>query len=246
MYETTKSILIADDETGFSESMAALLSKEGHRCETAPDAEAAAEKLNHEQYDLLIADIHMPGNENLELVRHGPLAGTPVLLVTGEPSLESAIESVGLPVAGYLVKPIRFEVLKAAVSRALLMSQMSATFSRARKRLTHWSRELDESETMTKRAGADPRLGSVDAFVETTVRNVSDAILDMARLTVGLRGDNVPESDVCRFFRCPRREEYLDAIDETIEVLEKTKRAFRSKELGALRQRLETLRRTRT
>lgn len=245
MQELAAKILIADDETTFSASMAALLQKEGHLCETVPDAEAAVKKINQEQYDLLIADIHMPGNENLELVRNGHLDGIPVLLVTGEPSLESAIASVRLPVAGYLVKPFRFEELKAAVSHALELSQVYSTLSRAKERLAHWSHELDATEKMSKSSNAGAHSASVDAFVEATVRNVSDAILDMARLAVGLHSDEVPESDVCRFFRCPRRERYLDAIEETIEVLENTKRAFRSKELGILRHKLEKLGRER-
>lgn len=185
----------------------------------------------------------MPGNENLELVREGSLEGTPVVLVTGAPSLESAIESVRLPVAGYLVKPFRFEELKAAVSHSLELAQVYSTLLRAKERLTRWSVELDTSDLLRKGRARGAHSASVDSFVEATVRNVSEALLDMARLAVGLQRSDVPESDVCRFFRCPRRERYLEAIDETIDVLEKTKRSFRSKELGALRQKLQDLER---
>jgi CheY-like chemotaxis protein len=100
-------ILIADDEPTFLRSTADLLIREGYECDTAPDAPTAAEMLKRGGYDLLIADIKMPGNPDLELVSGMPqiAQGLPVILVTGYPSLATAIESVKLPVVAYLVKP---------------------------------------------------------------------------------------------------------------------------------------------
>ncbi|HRI38597.1 MAG TPA: hypothetical protein PLO50_08590, partial [Nitrospira sp.] len=47
--------------------------------------------------------------------------------------------------------------------------------------------------------------------------------------------------DVCRVLDCPRRVAYREALEGTVEVLEKTKFAFRSKELGLLRRKIEDL-----
>lgn len=61
-------ILIADDEVGFAEVTADLLREEGYVCDCAADAFAARRLLTGHCYDLLVADIKMPGNEELEFI----------------------------------------------------------------------------------------------------------------------------------------------------------------------------------
>jgi CheY-like chemotaxis protein len=65
------------------------------------------------EYDLLLTEIRLPGNEELELVwsayRSAP--GMPVIIYTRHPSLGSAIHSIQLSVTAYLVKPVEFNVL---------------------------------------------------------------------------------------------------------------------------------------
>src|SRR4030042_1592190 len=113
-------ILIADDEETFRNSIADLLRRGGYQCDCAPDAIVAAELLRSADYDLLIADIKMEGNFELEFIRELPqiAEGMPVILVTGYPSLRSAIESIQLPVAAYLVKPFEFEELLVQVQNS--------------------------------------------------------------------------------------------------------------------------------
>ncbi|MCI0692942.1 response regulator [candidate division KSB1 bacterium] len=64
--------------------------------------------LGKNRYDLLIADIKMPGNDELEFIEEPPAIaeGLPVILVTGYPSLNTAIKSTRLHVAGYMMKPL--------------------------------------------------------------------------------------------------------------------------------------------
>ena len=114
-------ILIADDEEIFLNSMADLLRREGYECGCAPDAIVAAELLRSNDYDLLIADIKMEGNFELEFIQDLPqiAAGMPVILVTGYPSMKSAIQSVQLPVVAYLVKPFEFKELLEQVEKSI-------------------------------------------------------------------------------------------------------------------------------
>ena len=106
-------ILIADDEKTFLAAMAQLLCNEGFECDCAEDATEVLEKLSKKTYDLLIADIKMPGNSNLELIRQlsQTAPAVSIILVTGYPSQQTAIEAVQLPVAAYLVKPVDFPQL---------------------------------------------------------------------------------------------------------------------------------------
>jgi PAS domain S-box-containing protein len=114
-------ILIADDEEIFLHTTADLLRRKGYECACAPDATSAANLLRDNRYDLLIADIKMPGNGELEFLHALPrlAPGLPAVVVTAYPSLQSAIQSIQLPVTAYLVKPVAFPELLAQVRTAL-------------------------------------------------------------------------------------------------------------------------------
>ncbi|QDU88817.1 Transcriptional regulatory protein ZraR [Pirellulimonas nuda] len=117
----TARILIADDEPLYLRTTGELLRKAGYSCECVGDARAAVEALSRETFDLVLSDLNMPGNAELELLRQGRARwpNTPLIVVTGVPSLPTAIESVRLGIADYLLKPVRFDDLLSSVRRAL-------------------------------------------------------------------------------------------------------------------------------
>src|SRR5574341_1431460 len=118
-------ILFADDEETFLRASCDLLRREGYACDGVPDASAAAQKLRVEKYDLLIADIKMPGNAELEFIQEVPKItdGLPVILVTGYPSTYTAIKSIQLPVMAYLPKPVDFGELLNQVRKGVERGQ---------------------------------------------------------------------------------------------------------------------------
>jgi DNA-binding NtrC family response regulator len=77
--------------------------------------------LRKKKYDLLIADIKMQGNSDLQLIKKLPefAPRMPVILVTGYPSLSSAVQSMKLPVVGYLIKPFEFSELLTVAQGAI-------------------------------------------------------------------------------------------------------------------------------
>lgn len=114
-------ILIADDEPLFLQTTAELLRKAGFRCTTAPNGSAALEALSQDRFDLVLSDLNMPGNMKLELLRTGRTnwPDIPLIVVTGAPSLPTAIESVRLGITDYLLKPVKFDDLLSSIRRAL-------------------------------------------------------------------------------------------------------------------------------
>lgn len=118
---TKARILIADDEPLYLRTTGQLLRKAGYECECVPDADAALEKLRNEPFDLILSDLNMPGNLKLELLQQGrrQWPHIPLIVITGVPSLPTAIESVRLGIADYLLKPVKFEDLLASVRRVL-------------------------------------------------------------------------------------------------------------------------------
>jgi DNA-binding NtrC family response regulator len=106
-------ILLADDEPLFRQATSELLRRAGFDCRTAGTAEDAMQQLTQTSFDLLIVDLNMPGNLDLELLNAGrrDYPTVPMIVVTGAPSLRSAIDSVRLGISDYLLKPIRIEDL---------------------------------------------------------------------------------------------------------------------------------------
>lgn len=233
-------ILIADDETTFAEAHADLLRDQGYECDCARDAHAAKELLNRNRYDLLIADIKMPGNEELEFIEKLPAIaeGLPVILVTGYPTLHSAIKSTRLHVAGYMVKPLALDDLLKLVRESMIRSLSVRMFEKMRSRLQDFDHELASLDNMKNPVAANPAFVDAEVFLNFTLKNIIASMIDLRDLSQAL-AHNKPKQQVCQLLNCPRHAELTEAIRDAIYVLEKTKNSFKSKELGELRKKLE-------
>ncbi|TWU04683.1 sigma-54-dependent transcriptional regulator [Stieleria varia] len=126
MNEPPKRILIADDEPLYRDTTAELLRDEGYECICVEDANDAIEILEGHSFDLILSDLNMPGNLKLELLKQGrtKYSHIPMIVVTGVPSVPSAIESVRLGIADYLLKPVKFDEMLSAVERAIHSKQI--------------------------------------------------------------------------------------------------------------------------
>jgi excisionase family DNA binding protein len=114
-------VLVVDDEASIRELLSKTLALAEYEVDTAPDGRTAIERLRLGHYDLLIADLKMPGLDGLSLIREAKRlnAELPVIIITGFSTESSAIEAVNLGVAGYLTKPFRVPQVLAAAARAL-------------------------------------------------------------------------------------------------------------------------------
>ena len=101
-------ILVADDDEYICRAAARLLSRAGFEVDWVRTGEAARRALTSSDYDLLVADIYMPGNDDLELVREAASMEqiTPVILITAQPSLATAVKALRLSVVDYMTKPV--------------------------------------------------------------------------------------------------------------------------------------------
>lgn len=114
-------VLVVDDESSIRELLQKTLALAEYDVDAAPDGRAGLERLRLGHYDLLIADLKMPGMDGLTLIREAKRlkADLPVIIITGFSTESSAIEAVNLGVAGYLTKPFRVPQVLAAAARAL-------------------------------------------------------------------------------------------------------------------------------
>lgn len=237
---TLGKILMADDEEAFLNVHAELLREEGYTCDCAPDARVAKELVRQNDYDLLITDIKMPGNEELLLVEEIAMIakGLPVILVTGYPSLDTAIKSTRLAVAGYLVKPVNIDDFLKLVRESVLRYETMRMFDKMRRRLRESYLELGSLESMKEAAPGSTSFVDVDLFLQYTLKNIMASIFDLKDMTLALASNKAKEQ-ACQVLNCPRNQVLSEAMRDAIVTLEKTKSSFRSKELALLRTRLE-------
>jgi DNA-binding response OmpR family regulator len=238
-------ILIADDEETFLNSTADLLRREGYECDCVPDARVAVERLRANSYDLLIADIQMHGNPELELVKEIPniAEGIPVILVTGNPSIDTATRSIQLSVEAYMIKPFDFDELLMHVNKSIERYRVYRSVYNTKQRLQEWYKDLNGIEKLVSRASGDASSVSINTFFVLTLRNIVDSLLDLKHLIekLAMTGN---EQHVCNLLKCPRITELESGLVGAVDILRKTKEAFKSKELGELRNKLEKLTRT--
>lgn len=114
-------ILVVDDEASIRDLLAKTLALAEYEVDTAADAATALNRLRAAPYDLMIADLRMPGMDGLSLIRQTKRirAELAVIIITGYSTEASAIEAVNLGVAGYLRKPFRVPEVLAAAAKAL-------------------------------------------------------------------------------------------------------------------------------
>jgi excisionase family DNA binding protein len=115
-------VLVVDDEASIRELLSKTLAMAEYDVDTAPDATTALDRLGADShYDLLIADLKMPGMDGLALIRQAKQlkASLPIIIITGFSTEASAIDAVNLGVVGYLTKPFRVPQVLAAAAKAL-------------------------------------------------------------------------------------------------------------------------------
>jgi len=114
-------ILVVDDETRMCESLKTLLSGVGYEVTTAQEGEKAIEKINQDDFDLVITDIKMPRFDGLDILKAARTKDQDalVILMTAFASLESAVHAINQGAYDYLMKPIDFPDLKLTIRRGL-------------------------------------------------------------------------------------------------------------------------------
>lgn len=224
-----------------------MLRAAGYEVECAFDAHEGLRKLGAEAFDVLVADREMPGNDRLAIVRDMPpsCAGMPVVLVTAYPTVDSAIQALQLPVVAYIVKPVEKDELLGHVGTAIEMRRTFRLVGESRARLAAWSAEIGQLEKAMQICPGEIADSARDALLSINLDHLKSELVELRQglETGGGEGGVRPASGSAVPFGLRAHEQIalLQGLRETIDVLEKTKRSFKSRELGQLRKRLEGL-----
>jgi two-component system response regulator HydG len=128
-------ILVVEDDAHLCETFRRFLAKDGYLVDTAGDYQAAVRLLNEHDYDAIFTDINLTGKETgLDLLAagQGRKLATPIIIITGFPSVSSAAEAVRLGGYDYLCKPVEKDVLLHLARAAVRHHQLRRETERVR------------------------------------------------------------------------------------------------------------------
>ncbi len=144
-------VLLIDDEQGIIETLSILLRREGFEVLSALSGTEGLERFSEARPDLVLTDVRMPkvsGVDVLEAIRERDPT-TPVVLMTAQASLQSAIQAVNLGATHYVQKPFSNDELVTILRRSLDIGRMERENVRLKKEI-----RKSRSRKMTKPIGA--------------------------------------------------------------------------------------------
>lgn len=153
-----KKILVVDDEIGIRESLQKILQKEGFSVETASNGEEAFKTIRKGDIDLLITDIRMAGMDGVELLKISKSVSpfTEVIMITGNASVDTAVDSMKQGAYDYITKPFKKADILRAVNKAIEKQILTMDNIRMRERIEAFETgPLVETSSPKMRAVAD-------------------------------------------------------------------------------------------
>ena len=120
-------VLIVEDDDALARGFERTLRKDGYDVEVALDGIAAARALAQRSFDVIVTDIDLPGMNGLGVVDAARARDldVPIVLMTGKPSIDTAVQAIEHGALRYLVKPIDAQTLRTVASHAVRMYRMA-------------------------------------------------------------------------------------------------------------------------
>ncbi len=130
--ERTARILVVDDDPVITGLLQATLEQDGHAIVALTSAREAVERVARDDFDLVLTDLAMPDLSGLELCQRvlGARPETPVILLTGHATVQTAIEAMRAGAYDFVTKPVDSDLLRIVVARATQKRRLRAEVRR--------------------------------------------------------------------------------------------------------------------
>ena len=114
-------ILVMEDDLSVARGLEMVLSEEGYNVNLAGTGELAIEAFKQKRYDLLVADLRLPGIDGMEVIKQvkEEKPKTEVIVITGYGTTSTAVEAMKLGVHDFLPKPFTEDQIKTSINEAL-------------------------------------------------------------------------------------------------------------------------------
>ena len=166
-------LLVVDDEPSISELLEISFRKEGHKVEVAATGQAAKRRLASQVFDIVISDICMPDMDGVELLQYSKEVSpaTTFILITGVPTVDTAIDAVNFGADRYVIKGDRLlDELRPAVRRI-------AENQAVKKEAGELRRKLRKFTGFDHIIGASPKMRSLFELIETIAPQSSRVLI---------------------------------------------------------------------
>jgi len=232
-------VLLVEDEETLAATLGELIRRRGHTCDVAGTVDGGLSAITLADFDAVVTDIHLPDGNNLEMLealQHRPFT-PPVVIITGYPSLDNALQAIERQAFAYRIKPFDFNDLLDVVDQAVSHGKLRRRVDHSAERIAELSAALQKLRAQATRASRDSLDQSVIDYVLLLLGNNAETLgeaMDVLQHMVTHR-NNRP---IRRLSQHPEAEMLKAAVSHTIGVLEATRRSFKSRELAELRQQL--------
>jgi len=161
-------ILVVDDEFHLRDSIRILLEKDGYQVATAATGEDALEAMESSPAQVVISDIRMPGMDGIQLLQHikSRYPQTEVIMLTGYPTIEAAVNAIKQGAYDYVTKPFKINTLTLTLNQALERQRLSREVGELRALLGVY----EASKAITSMLDVD---GVLDLVLKTIMENTS-------------------------------------------------------------------------
>jgi two-component system nitrogen regulation response regulator NtrX len=119
-------ILIVDDEISIVESLQGIIVDEGYQALCATSGEEALQVIEHEQVDLVLMDVWMPGIDGIETLKRikETTPHLPVIMISGHGTIDTAVQATKMGAYDFIEKPPGYDKIVLAIKNALHLSQV--------------------------------------------------------------------------------------------------------------------------
>lgn len=154
-------LLVVDDDPEFRETLASRFARSAFAVQAAANGEEALDLATRRNFDVAIFDMMMPGMSGLDLLQKfkAAHADTEIIVLTGQGTIESAVEAMKLGAYDYLQKPFPLKDLEGIVAKA-------AERRRLRKENTQLKALIERTRPPTDMVGQSPAMQEIYRLIE--------------------------------------------------------------------------------
>jgi signal transduction histidine kinase len=203
-----KRILVVDDEINMCQALFDVLEQEGFLVTTASDRNQVLKFFASIEFDLLLLDIRLRGEDGIKLIQEVKelKPDIAVIIMTGYPTLDSAIEAARLGISDYLLKPISMESLKASIDNALRQKQREVEKNQLGRRLEEANQRLAKMQESLNQSLKLASLGKIGPGMFHEVKN----LLGIMNISLYYLKKNMDTKDL-------KLKKHIDIIEKEIE-----------------------------
>lgn len=163
-------ILVVDDELFVRELLSEFLGKQGFEVLLAESGEKALEIANSSAVQIALIDLKMPGMDGIQTLKELKKKNPQILpiIMTGYPTIESAVEALRSGACDYVIKPFKLNELRTSIDRVLKEHRLKYEIDELKDKIKHFEEELKKYQKGDKNPdtfklnpgpGADPIAG---------------------------------------------------------------------------------------